>query len=113
MTEPLLVVHITKDPFDARVDRATKWGNPFKIGTRGTREEVLREFYHYLFFDPKGQELLGQVHQLHGYVLGCWCAPKGGLSPALPPHARCHAQILAWHALYDPVSEIVLERRSQ
>lgn len=94
----LLVVHIKKDPFDVRVDRGTMWGNPYKIGPHGMREEVLLRFYHDLFSTSWGTNLLDSVDGLHDKVLGCWCAPKGGLTPALPPDAQCHGQILAWYA---------------
>lgn len=94
----LVVVHIKKDPFDVRVDRVTKWGNPYRIGPDGTREDVVRNFYWWLFTSPEGDVIIRDIAQLRGLALGCWCAPKGGLPPALPPDAQCHAQILAWYA---------------
>jgi hypothetical protein len=30
------VVHLRRSPFDVQIDRATKWGNPFKVGRDGT-----------------------------------------------------------------------------
>lgn len=96
-----LVVHINKDPYDVRVDRQTRWGNPFRIGPDGTRQDVVLRFYHDLFSTSWGGNLLDTLEELRGLVLGCWCAPKGGLPPAVPPEAQCHAQILAYHALYD------------
>lgn len=68
------------------VDRSTKWGNPFKIGSpykghKMTREESLAEYANWLD---------GMVHngrldpdELRGKDLVCWDAP-------LP----CHADIL-------------------
>lgn len=63
-----------------RIDRATRWGNPFEIGKDGTREEVIEKYRDYLQNNPW---LLKQLPELKGKVLGCWCAP-------LP----CHGDIL-------------------
>lgn len=42
---PTTVVNMDKtDVFDVRIDRATKWGNPYKRGRDGTREEVIRMY---------------------------------------------------------------------
>ena len=63
------------------VGRPTKWGNPFKIGQDGTRDEVIAKYREMLAVDP------GLVQdarrELRGKNLVCWCAP-------LP----CHADIL-------------------
>lgn len=63
------------------VGRRTKWGNPFKIGEAGTREEVIEKYRAYimaiLFLDPEFLE------PLRGKNLVCWCAPLA-----------CHADIL-------------------
>lgn len=66
---------------DVRIDRRTKWGNPFKIGRDGTREEVILKYHVYLLSRPS---LLIQVHGLKDKVLGCHCHP-------LP----CHGDVLA------------------
>jgi hypothetical protein len=70
-------------PKDAvRVDRATEWGNPFKIGKDGDRAEVIRLFREYalimLSVDPTWLE------PLRGKDLACWCSPEA-----------CHAEVLA------------------
>lgn len=31
------------------VGRPTKWGNPFKIGVNGTREEVINKYKNYIY----------------------------------------------------------------
>ena len=38
-----LVVHCKKEPYDIYVGRPSKWGNPFRIGKDGTREEVIKK----------------------------------------------------------------------
>ena len=62
------------------VGRPSKWGNPFVVGRDGSREEVVRKYSEWLF---RNVELLGQVHELRGKNIVCWCAP----------HA-CHADVL-------------------
>lgn len=50
----------------------SKWGNPFKIGKDGTREEVIIKYRKWLLSNP---ELLKQLPELCGKTLGCWCKP--------------------------------------
>ena len=64
-----------------RIDRKTKWGNPFKLGKESERDDVIAKYRDYL----KGQpELLAALPTLKGKVLGCWCYPKA-----------CHGNVLA------------------
>lgn len=64
-------------PVDAvYVGRGSPWGNPFKIGRDGTRDEVCDRF--------EFEVLSGlDVSELTGKDLVCFCAPK-----------RCHADSL-------------------
>lgn len=62
------------------VGRPSKWGNPFVIGKDGNRTEVLEKFRNYLL---SSEELMGQIRELRGRDLVCWCSPSG-----------CHADIL-------------------
>jgi hypothetical protein len=65
-----------------RIDRTTELGNPFEISADGTRAEVIEKFArHYL---PHKPELLRQIPNLRGKVLGCWCHPE-----------RCHGHVFA------------------
>lgn len=73
-----LVVHCKKDKYDVYIGRPSKWGNPFVVGTDGTREEVLAKYSKWI----STQEL--PFHELKGKVLGCWCSPQA-----------CHGDILA------------------
>jgi len=84
------VVHLKRDPFDVRIDRASKWGNPFRIGADGDRSEVIRKYRAWVI----GQaELMAALGELRGKRLGCWCSP-------LP----CHGDVLAeLAAVADPV----------
>ena len=83
------VVHCRKDPYDVYIGRGrcpltgkrSKWGNPFRQGVDGTREEVIEKYERWLL---SNKELLQDLHELRGKVLGCWCAPK-----------PCHGYVLA------------------
>ena len=63
------------------VGRPSKWGNPFRAGRDGTREEVIEMFeaivHQTLVKDPTWLE------PLRGKDLLCWCFPKA-----------CHADVL-------------------
>lgn len=78
----LLVVHLKRSPYDVRIDRTTEWGNPYRIGVDGTREEVVAKYRADLMENPT-RILLARLH-LRGKVLGCWCAPEA-----------CHGDVLA------------------
>jgi hypothetical protein len=64
-----------------RFPEGSIWGNPFRIGKDGSREEVLVKYEAYLLASPR---LLARVHTLKGKRLCCWCAPK-----------PCHGDVLA------------------
>ena len=66
------------------VDRRTKWGNPFKVGVHGTREQVIALF-------RAGKVPLAELAELDGKWLACHCAP-------LPCHGRVLARAAAWAA---------------
>jgi hypothetical protein len=74
------VVHCRKDKYDVLIDRTTKWGNPFKIGKDGTREEVVAKYETWIRKHPK---LLSCLSELEGKILGCWCKPEA-----------CHGDVL-------------------
>jgi len=65
-------------PGDVRIDRATKWGNPFHIDPSGIgmrRDEVC---------DAHARNFHLDISELaHAKRLGCWCKPK-----------RCHGDFL-------------------
>lgn len=75
------VVNLRHEDCDVRICRPGQWGNPFHIGTDGTREEVVEKYRKWILTQPK---LLAQLHILKGKRLGCYCAP-------LP----CHGDVLA------------------
>ena len=64
-----------------RIDRRTKWGNPFVVGKHGTREEVIAKFEAWLRGQPKLLEAARR--ELRGKDLVCWCHPR-----------PCHGDVL-------------------
>jgi hypothetical protein len=94
-----LVVNVKRDPYDVYIGRGTKWGNPFRIGVDGTREEVLEKHRNWL---PHQKELMAAMHELRGKRLGCHCAPRD-----------CHGDLLA--ALANPPAAPMMDydRRQQ
>ena len=75
------VVHCKREKFDVYIGRPSKWGNPFVIGKDGDRKEVLKKYRDWIV---EQKSLIGDLPELEGKVLGCWCKPKA-----------CHGDILA------------------
>jgi len=74
------VVNMRNEECDRRIDRATEFGNPFRLkkdGGKYTRRESIEAFRFYfskrLDYDPEFRE---KVKELKGKKLGCWCKPK-------------------------------------
>ena len=76
-----LVVHCKKSKYDVYCGRPSKWGNCFEIGKDGNRKQVIEKYRKWLAHNP---ELLKDIKELKGKVLGCWCAPL-----------LCHCEVLA------------------
>lgn len=83
---PNLVAWAKQRGIFVRVDRASKWGNPFELGKDGGRETVVDNYEDcYL---PHKPSLLNSLGELRGKALGCWCAPK-----------LCHGHVLRERAM--------------
>lgn len=81
------VVNIHSEEYDILIDRSTKWGNPYshRKGTAAefvvaNRTESIQKYREYL---AKNEDLLADLHELDGKVLGCHCKPKS-----------CHGDVL-------------------
>ena len=74
------IVHCKKESYDIYIGRPSKWGNPFQIGTDGTREEVIEKFRNWILSQSN---LVKDLHEIKGKTLGCWCKPKS-----------CHGDVL-------------------
>ncbi len=76
------VVHCKNEPFDVYIGRPSKWGNPFRIGKDGSREDVIEKYRHWILANPS---LMARLRsELKGKTLGCWCKPNA-----------CHGDVLA------------------
>ena len=82
-------------PNTVKVDRTTKWGNPFVVGVDGTQEECIAQYRRLMEGTlPKPamtwarngyrRMVMEGIDELRGRNLACWC--KAG-SP-------CHADVL-------------------
>jgi len=70
-------------PDTVKVDRSTKWGNPFNVTKHHDAAEVVREFRSWvigLLTNGTGYPLA----ELRGKNLACWCKPG----------EPCHADVL-------------------
>ncbi len=72
--------HHLQTPNDVYIGRGSIWGNPFKIGADGTREEVVSKYERYLRIR---KDLLERLPELKGKNLVCFCAPLA-----------CHGDVL-------------------
>lgn len=99
------VVHVRKDAYDRYVGRGRvkgsegTWGNPFRIGDAHpeTGEPIVRggaiALHEEWMLLGGGRRLLEKrLRELDGEVLGCWCAPAGGVGLHHP--LVCHGQNL-------------------
>lgn len=73
------VVNLYKERFDVYIGRPSKWGNPFHIKKFG-REECIKKYKKYLL---SRKDLIKDLKELKGKVLGCYCKPK-----------RCHGDVI-------------------
>ena len=74
------VVNKYRDSYDVYIGRNSKWGNPFKIGIDGTREDVIEQYRDWI---QTQSHLLNSLEELRGKTLGCFCSPQA-----------CHGDIL-------------------
>lgn len=75
-----------------RIDRRTRWDNPFRIGEHGSRDDVIARYRDDLWQRIRSGEIaLADLASLDGKRLACWCAP-------LPCHGEVLARAAAWAA---------------
>lgn len=78
------VVNKYKEDYDIYIGRGSPWGNPYKIGEDGTREEVIEKYRLYLWEQVKsGKITKEQLIALQSKRLGCFCKPQA-----------CHGDII-------------------
>lgn len=79
-------------PNTVKVDRTTKWGNPFRVDDNWNAAGVVAAFRLWLLLSPnfstpwpdRRQRLLDRLSELRGKNLACWC----------PTGQPCHADVL-------------------
>lgn len=83
------VVNCHHHECDVYIGRPSKWGNPYthlkdsKTLAKyvvGSRQEAIDKYREWILTQP---ELLKDLQELKGKVLGCWCKPK-----------ECHGDVL-------------------
>jgi hypothetical protein len=65
------------------VGRPSKWGNPFKIGPHGNRQEVIDKYRTWIVKRITDSPRVFDLDELRGKDLVCWCHPQ-----------PCHADVL-------------------
>lgn len=78
------VVNIKLEACDVFIGRPSKFGNPFKIGRDGTREEVIEKYEAFIRGQLRNPKVRQSIRELRGKRLGCYCAPEA-----------CHGDVLA------------------
>lgn len=76
------VVNLRNEVCDVKICRPSKWGNPFKIGVDGDRDEVILKYHLWIMKQP---QLMASLNELDGETLGCYCKPK-----------NCHGDVLVY-----------------
>ena len=83
MTKVININHTAAQDY-VPIGRGTLWGNPYKIGRDGTREECINRYRVYvvkrLLIE---QGLVDELLKLDGKTLGCYCRPEA-----------CHGDVL-------------------
>jgi len=74
------VVNLRREDYDLYIGRGSRWGNPFRIGRDGTRNEVIEKYAEWIRSQPI---LLANLEELRGKRLGCYCKPQ-----------QCHGDVL-------------------
>lgn len=75
------VVNKNHESFTHYIGRGSVFGNPFRIGIDGTRDEVIKQYEFYARHKP---ELMNEIKSLpENAVLGCFCFPR-----------QCHGDVI-------------------
>jgi len=71
------VVHCKHSGCDVYGGRPGPFGNPFRTGVDGTRDEVIKKYEDWLYNSPDAEEVRKLIMELPmDTVIGCWCKPK-------------------------------------
>lgn len=63
--------------YNVYIGRGSDFGNPFRIGEDGTRQEVVEKYREY-FYDRITNDIRFKqsIDWLRGKILGCFCKPE-------------------------------------
>ncbi len=76
MERKTTVVNIRSNKYDQYIGRGSFLGNPYIIGTHGSREEVILKYKEYFYTLIKNKPYFrNKVLALKGKTLGCYCKP--------------------------------------
>ena len=83
------------------IDRRTKWGNRFRIGPDGSREEVIARYRADLWRRIReGEIAIEELAEIANCWYACWCLPR-----------PCHGLVLARAAAW--ASDVLAEREAR
>ncbi len=71
-------------PNIVKIDRSSKWGNPFVLKRNATEKERYECVKKYADWITKQDKLMTVLDELIGKTLVCWCYPK-----------LCHGHVLS------------------
>ena len=78
------VINLTIQIGDVYIGRGSIWGNPYKIGRDGSREECIEKYRIYITKRLLIEEgLVVELMKLDGKRLSCYCKPEA-----------CHGDVL-------------------
>ena len=78
------VVDLRKESYSVYIGRGSIFGNPYKIGRDGNREEVVQKYKEmFLKKIEKDPMFRDAVLKLNGKTLGCFCSPL-----------KCHGDVI-------------------
>ena len=78
------IVNIKKHKCDVYCGRGSSYGNPFRIGYDGTRDEVIKKYKEYFYKKILTDSIFrDKVLELKGKILGCYCFPLA-----------CHCEVI-------------------
>jgi hypothetical protein len=97
------VVHHRKEPYDIYIGRLpggkfNKWAYPKELREslpkNASRKEIIDAYEKYLL---SNEELMKDLHELKGKILGCWCKNKTDENGKTTGKS-CHGDILKKYA---------------
>lgn len=70
--------------YDVYIGRGGDYGNPYKIGRDGTRDEVIERYKQWFYVRlSRDENFRDSIVALKGKTLGCYCKPE-----------KCHGDVI-------------------